>query len=462
MSVFREGDIVGEPNRSRSSTTSPNVVPRSLNERAHAVIPGGSHTYAKGDDQFPEGSPAVLVRGDGCRVWDDAGNEFIEYGMGLRSVSLGHAEPRVLQAVQRQLRLGVNYTRPSLIEIECAETLAELVGADMVKFCKDGSTATTAAVKLARAHTGREIVAFCEDHPFFSYDDWFIGATTMNSGVPSAISRLSVTFRYNDIASLKAVFDSHPGAVACVILEAERSDPPADGFLADVQALCAEHGALFILDEMITGFRWHIGGAQAYYGLAPDLSTFGKAMANGFSVSALVGKREMMERGGLHHAGERVFLLSTTHGAETHSLAAALETMAIYRTEDVVETLWDVGAKLRDGIQAAAADAGVGQSFEVVGQPPNLVYATRDPSGRPSQAYRTLFLQEMMDRGVIAPSFVVSAAHGTPEIERTVQATRAALEVYAAALEHGSERFLRGRSVQPVYRRFNRSTPARW
>ena len=172
-------------------------------------------------------------------------------------------------------------------------------------------------------------------------------------------------------------------------------------------------------------------------------------MANGFAVSALVGKREMMERGGLHHAGERVFLLSTTHGAETHSLAAALETMAIYRTEDVVETLWDVGAKLRDGIQAAAADVGVGQSFEVVGQPPNLVYATRDPSGRPSQAYRTLFLQEMMDRGVIAPSFVVSAAHGTPEIERTVQAARAALEVYAAALEHGSERFLRGRSVQP-------------
>ena len=427
---------------------------RSLRERAHAVIPGGSHTYAKGDDQFPEGAPAVLVRGEGCRVWDEAGNEFIEYGMGLRSVSLGHAEPRVVEAVSRQLRLGVNYTRPSRIEIECAEMLAELVGADMVKFCKDGSTATTAAVKLARAHTGREIVAFCEDHPFFSYDDWFIGATAMDAGVPAAIKELSATFRYNDLASVEALFTRFAGSVACVILEAERADPPAEGFLAGVQALCAENGALFVLDEMLTGFRWHLGGAQAYYALAPDLSTFGKAMANGFSVSALVGRREIMERGGLHGDGERVFLLSTTHGAETHALAAALETMTIYREENVVEQLWEIGARLRDGVQAAADDLGIGRFFEVIGRPPNLAYATRDTSGRPSQPFRTLFLQELVDRGFIAPSFVVSTAHDR-EIDRTVEAVGSALEVYAAALEHGPERYLRGRSVQPVYRRFN-------
>jgi glutamate-1-semialdehyde 2,1-aminomutase len=427
---------------------------RTLNERAHAVIPGGAHTYAKGDDQFPEGSPAILVRGEGCRVWDEAGHEFIEYGMGLRSVSLGHAEPRVVEAVSRQLRLGVNYTRPSRIEIECAELLAGLVGADMVKFCKDGSTATTAAVKLARAHTGRDIVAFCEDHPFFSYDDWFIGATEMNAGVPAAIKELSATFRYNDLASIEALFSRFSGSVACLILEAERSDPPADGFLAGVQALCAENGALFVLDEMLTGFRWHLGGAQAYYGLAPDLSTFGKAMANGFSVSALVGRREIMERGGLRHPGERVFLLSTTHGAETHALAAALETMTIYRDESVVEQLWEIGGRLRDGIQTVADALGVGQFVEVIGRPPNLAYTTRDPSGRPSQQFRTLFLQQLIDRGFIAPSFVVSTAHER-EIERTVEAVGGALEVYAAALEHGAERYLRGRSVQPVYRRFN-------
>ncbi len=430
---------------------------RVLSERAHAVIPGGAHTYAKGDDQFPEGAPAVLVRGEGCRVWDQAGNEFVEYGMGLRSVSLGHAEPRVLDAVREQLLLGVNYTRPSLIEIECAELLAELAAADMVKFCKDGSTATTAAVKLARAHTGREVVAFCEDHPFFSYNDWFIGAATpMDAGIPAAFRQWSATFRYNDLSSLQAVFDAHPGAVACVIMEAERSDPPAEGFLQGVQALCAEHGALFILDEMITGFRWHLGGAKAYYGLDPDLSTFGKAMANGFSVSALVGRREIMERGGLRHDGERVFLLSTTHGAETHALAAALMTMTIYREEDVVGELWEIGTRLRDGVRAVARAAGVEGFFEVVGQPPNLAYATRDASGAPSQVFRTLFLQELLDRGLIAPSFVVATAHDR-EIEGTVEAVGAALEVYAAALEDGPDRFLRGRPVRPVYRRFNRT-----
>jgi len=374
--------------------------------------------------------------------------------MGLRSVSLGHAEPRVLEAVRRQLQLGVNYTRPARIEIECAEMLAELVGSDMVKFCKDGSTATTAAVKLARAYTGRDMVAFCEDHPFFSYNDWFIGATAMNAGIPAAIRALSTAFRYNDLSSLEAVFDAYPGSVACVVLEAERSDPPKDGFLSGVQALCAENGTLFVLDEMITGFRWHIGGAQAYYGLEPDLSTFGKAMANGFSVSALVGKRDVMERGGLRHDAERVFLLSTTHGAETHALAAALETMAIYRDENVVERLWDIGTRLRDGISTAATDAGVGQFFEVIGKPPNLVYATRDPSGRPSQAYRTLFLQELIERGFIAPSFVVSLAH-EGEIDRTVDAVAGALKVYASALETGTSSFLRGRTVKPVYRRFN-------
>jgi glutamate-1-semialdehyde 2,1-aminomutase len=428
---------------------------RSLRERAHAVIPGGTHTYAKGDDQYPDEAPAVLMRGEGCRVWDAAGNEFIEYGMGLRAVSLGHAHPRVTEAAVRQMRVGVNYTRPAPIEIECAELLAELVGADMVKFCKDGSTATTAAVKLARAHTGRDYVALCEDHPFFSYDDWFIGTTPMNAGIPRAISELSLTFRYNDLASLEALFDSHPGSVACVILEPERTDPPQDGFLTGVQALCAEHGAVFILDEMITGFRWHLGGAQAYYGLSPDLSIFGKAMANGFSLSALVGRREIMERGGIRHDGERVFLLSTTHGAETHALAAAVETMTIYRDENIVDKLWAAGTRLSDGINRVASELGVSEHFLAVGKPPSLVYATRDRSGRPSQAYRTLFLQEMIDRGFIVPSFVVSAAHEDQDIDRTIEAVRSALVVYAAALEQGSERFLRGPSVKPVFRRFN-------
>jgi glutamate-1-semialdehyde 2,1-aminomutase len=314
------------------------------------------------------------VRGEGCRVWDVDGNEFIEYGMGLRAVTLGHAYDEVVEAARDELGRGGNFTRPAEIEVEAAETLLELLPrAQMVKFCKDGSTANTAAATLARAFTGRDLVALCADHPFFSYNDWAIATTPMNAGIPEAIRELTLTFRYNDLESVEALFSNHPGEIACLILEAERSDEPKPGFLHGLQALCKEHGAVFILDEMITGFRWHLGGAQQYYDLLPDLSTFGKAMANGFSVSALVGRRELMERGGLRDPNERVFLLSTTHGAETHALAAAIATMRIYRERSVVEALYATGERLRAGLEAVAREHGVDDHFQVVGKAPNLV-----------------------------------------------------------------------------------------
>jgi glutamate-1-semialdehyde 2,1-aminomutase len=210
-----------------------------------------------------------------------------------------------------------------------------------------------------------------------------------------------------------------------------------------------------ILDEMITGFRLHIGGAQAYHSIEPDLSTFGKGMANGFAVSALVGRREVMELGGLRHSRERVFLLSTTHGAETHSLAAAIETMRIYRDRSVIDALYEKGEQLRSGIEDAAREAGVEEYFQIVGKPPNLAYVTRDTLGVPSQAFRTLLLQETIERGIILPSLVVSYAHSPADVSLTIEAVAEATVVYRRALENGIERYLRGRPVQPVYRRYN-------
>jgi glutamate-1-semialdehyde 2,1-aminomutase len=419
----------------------------------HAVIPGGSHTYAKGDDQFPFNAPPFLVRGKGCHVWDGDGNEYLEYGMGLRAVTLGHGFEPVVEAAARQMRLGINFNRPSPIELECAEALLALLPrAEMVKFAKNGSDVTTAAVKLARAHTGRDLVAICRDQPFFSTDDWFIGTTAMPAGIPEAVRRLTVGFRYNDIESVEALFREHPGQVACVVLEAETIEPPRDHFLQRLRELCHSNGALFILDEMITGFRWHLGGAQAYYDVEPDLSTFGKAIANGFSVSALVGKREIMERGGLRHDGDRVFLLSTTHGAETYGLAAAIETIRTYRTQGVVEFLWRQGERLRRGVEAVVAELSLEGHFSVLGKTCNLVYATRDREKRPSQPFRTLFMQELVRRGILAPSFVVSFAHSDTDIDRTVEAVRGALGVYRKALDEGCETYLEGPSVKPVFR----------
>jgi glutamate-1-semialdehyde 2,1-aminomutase len=426
-----------------------------LRERLHSVIPGGAHTYAKGDDQFPANAPVALVHGDGCRVWDADGNEFVEFGSGLRAVTLGHAYPRVIDAVRGALADGTNFVRPTVVELECAEQLASMVGADMVKFTKDGSTATTAAVKLARAYTSRDRIALCADHPFFSYDDWFFATTQMTAGIPSGVSALSSTFRYNDMLSLERLFEEHPGEIAVVVLEPEKNDPPADGFLQHVRELCDREGAVLVFDEMITGFRWHNGGAQALYGVTPDLSTFGKGLANGFAVSALVGRREIMELGGLEHDRERVFLLSTTHGAETPSLAAAMATMSTYEDEDVVGRLHETGRRLRAGCEEAARAAGVTERFRIIGRDCNLVFETRGPDGQPSQEYRTLFLQELVRRGVLAPSFVVNFSHDDAAIDETIEAVAEALTVYRKALDDGVNRYLDGPSIKPVYRRYN-------
>lgn len=426
---------------------------RNLSRRAHRLIPGGTHTYAKGDDQFPEQAPAFIVRGNGCHVWDLDGNEFIEYGMGLRAVTLGHAFPRVVDAAAKQLQLGSNFVRPAPIEVECAERFLELVPtAEMVKFAKNGSDVIDGAVRLARAHTGRDYVAICGDHPFFSTADWFIGTTPMPGGVPAWIRSRTLKFRYDDLESVQALFDEFPDQIACVLLEPARLDEPSADYLPRLKEVCHRNGALLVFDEMITGFRWHRSGAQHVYGVVPDLSAFGKAIANGFSLSALAGRREVMELGGYDHDRERVFLLSTTHGAETHAMAAAIATMTIYRDEDVVGHLYRQGNRLRTGVQTAAEATGVSAQVECMGRDCGLLFTTRDREGRPSQALRTLFLQELIRQGILAPSFVVSYSHDDHDIDRTIQAVGEALLVYRRALDEGVEKFLIGRPVKPVFR----------
>jgi len=427
-----------------------------LQQKSHALIPGGAHTYAKGDDQYPVNAPGFIARGKGCHVWDVDGNEFIEYGMGLRSVTLGHAYEPVLKAVYDEMKLGNNFTRPSAIELECAEVMIDLIkSAEMVKFAKNGSDVTTAAVKLARAYTGRSLIAICADQPFFSTDDWFIGKTPMKAGIPEEIQDLTITFHYNQIDNVIEMFEKYHGKIACLIMEAATAIEPVDDFLRKVKDLCAKNGTVFILDEMITGFRWHIGGAQEYYGIVPDLATFGKGIANGFSLSALVGRRDIMDLGGIYHDKERVFLLSTTHGAENHVLTAAMKTIEIYKEQKVIEHLWDKGDKLTRRINQTISELHLDGYFSVLGKPCNLVYATRDEEMKPSQSYRTLFLQETIKRGLLIPSLVVSFSHTDEDIDRTAEAIGEALLVYQKALRDGIDKYLIGRPVKPVFRKYN-------
>jgi glutamate-1-semialdehyde 2,1-aminomutase len=431
---------------------------KQLQRKSHALIPGGAHTYAKGDDQYPEMAPGFMARGKGCHVWDLDDNEYIEYGMGLRSVTLGHGFQPVIEAAYQQMQLGINFTRPSPVEVEAAEKLLSLTPyADMVKFGKNGSDVTTAAVKLARAYTGRDRVAVCADHPFFSTDDWFIGSTAMNAGIPQLVQDLTVKFNYNDIDSLEQMFTQYPGQIACMIMEVETTEGrPEPGYLENARRVCHENGALLIFDEIITGFRLNLGGVQNLHGVAPDLTTFGKAMGNGFSISALAGNREIMELGGLAQTKrERVFLLSQTYGAENQNLAAAIETMKFYQSVDVTGTMRKQGERLMVGVRQKIAEQGVEGYFEVIGHPSNLIYVTRDPEKQRSQWYRALFMQEIIKRGVIGPSFVISYAHSNDDVDRTIEVVGEALKVYGRALNDGAEKHLTGRPVKPVFRKFN-------
>jgi glutamate-1-semialdehyde 2,1-aminomutase len=447
-------------------------------ERLNRTIPGGAHTYSRGFDQFPSNAPQILERGKGAQVWDTEGVRYLDYGMALRSVTLGYAHPEVNAAVICEIERGNNLTRASVTELQAAELLVDLIpGVEMVKFAKNGSNATTAAVKIARAYTGRRYVCIPRQHPFFSFDDWFIGTTQLQRGIPEDHAASTLVFDYNDIASLERLFAEYAGEIAAVMLEAATTVVPcavrcastlvcdssciwcprqSENFLHQVQNLCRRKGALFILDEMITGFRWHLQGAQTYFGVEPDLSTFGKGMANGFSVAAVAGRREIMEVGSIQRIGaERTFLLSTTHGGEMSGLGAFIETVRIYRDQDVCRHLWNYGARLREGLLAVARDCGIADHFVMDGPAISLNYLTYDTTGKPSTAFRTLFSQEMIRHGVLMPWIAVSLAHGDAELDITLSAARKALAVYAAALDKGIEHFLVGPEIKPVFRRFN-------
>ncbi|MEU0541681.1 glutamate-1-semialdehyde 2,1-aminomutase [Nocardia sp. NPDC005978] len=446
----------GPPAPERTPASSPSyahlAASAAARARLHELVPGGAHTYARGDDQYPEAMAPVLVRGNGCRVQDVDGHEYIEYGMGLRSVSLGHGYRPVVEAVSAAIADGVNFSRPTELELLAAEDFLSLVpGADMVKFAKNGSDVTTAAVRLARAATGRTTVAVC-DQPFFSTDDWFIGTTAMNDGIPDTGD--VVRFEYGDLEALAALLAGRE--VACVIMEAATAlAEPAPGYLEGVRALCDRHGTLLIFDEIITGFRWAAGGAQAVYGVTPDLSCWGKAMGNGFPISALAGKREFMELGGLRTERARVFLLSTTHGAESAGLAAFRAVVRAYATTDPIGRMEHAGRRLADAVNAVAAEAGIAGHLQVAGRPSCLIFRTNDASGQPAQEFRTLFMQEMLERGVLGQSFVTSAAHTDADIDQTAAACRAAAVIYRRALDQGGvDGLLRGRPTAPAIRRF--------
>jgi glutamate-1-semialdehyde-2,1-aminomutase len=418
-----------------------------LKKKADKFIPSCSQTFSKGPSQYVQGvAPVFLRRGQGSRVWDVDGNEYIDFPMALGSVILGHHYPAVSEAVQRQIQHGTNFSLPHPLEVAVAETLVDTIPcAEMVRFGKNGSDATSGAVRLARAYTGRDLIVCCGYH---GWQDWYIGTTTRNRGVPQAVRELTLSFEYNKIESLKRVFDGHSGRVAAVIMEPVGIEEPRDGFLQQVRELTRREGAVLIFDEVVTGFRLASGGAQQYFGVIPDLACVGKAMANGFPISAVVGRRELME------LFDEIFF-SFTFGGETLSLAAAQATIAEMREKNVIAHLWEQGQRLKDGYNLLARAFGVERNTQCVGLPPRTVAVFKDDSGAESLALKSLFQQECLKRGILfSGGHNLCLSHSHDDIDRTLRAYRSAMEVLAEAIRHGdASAKLEGEPVKAVFRK---------
>lgn len=400
-------------------------------ERAQRVIPLGSQTFSKSKTQYPIGvSPLFLQRGDGCRVWDLDNNEYIDFVSSLASVTLGYRDREVDDAVRKQLDEGVILSLPHPLETEVAELIVEMVPcAEMVRFGKNGSDATAGAIRIARAYTGREHVAVCGYH---GWQDWYIGSTARNLGVPKATRDLTHPFMYNDLASLERVLDEHSGQVAAIILEPMNVEWPAPGFLEGVRELADRHGAVLIFDETITGFRYGNGGAQDLFGVTPDLASFGKGLANGYPVSAVAGRRDLMM------LMEEVFF-SFTFGGEMLSLAAAKAVLQRLRREPVLEGIANQGERLCRGLRALLEAEGLTDVFGVKGHPTWNFLTIADLPSTSAFETKTLLMQELHERGFLTVgSHNLNAAHGEAEIDALLAAYAEILPSAAPAARDGT------------------------
>jgi len=413
--------------------------------RAERVIPLGSQTFSKSRTQYPYGvSPYFITRASGSRAWDADGNEYIDFVSSLCSVTLGYQDPDVTEAVARQLQDGVIFSLPHPIETEVAELICEMVPcAEKVRFGKNGSDATAGAIRVARAHTGRDRVATCGYH---GWQDWYIGSTARHKGVPKATRDLTHGFAYNQLVSLRTVLEAHPGEFAAVILEPMNVAEPAPGFLEGVKSLAHEHGALLVFDETITGFRYANGGAQQLFGVIPDLATFGKGLANGYPLSAVVGRADVMKQ------MEDVFF-SFTFGGETLSLAAAKATLRKLKREPVLATIADRGRELASGLREVITARKLEEVFSVSGHP-SWTFMNIAASSGPVFEIKTLLLQELFQRGILTiGTHNLSYAHSQADIRALLAAYDSALEVVKEALEGGELRAkLRCEPLQPLFK----------
>ena len=437
----------------------PTVRSRALWKRAYELIPGGTQLLSRRPSLFAPGvGPMVATRASGATFWDVDGNPYIDMTMSVGAVILGYADSDVDDAVRRQLAAGTIFPVLHEVEIELAELLTQTIPcAEMVRFGKSGGEADAVAVRIARGVTGRDKVAFCGYH---GWHDWYLAAnlgrpdaldghlvpSVPTTGVPRALAGTALPFEYNNLGSLERLFDDNPGEIACVIMEPCRSFLPEPGFLEGVRDLTRRHGALLVFDEVVTGFRLAPGGAQASYGVVPDLATFGKAIANGYPLTAVVGPRDVMEP-------SKDMFISSMYWDDNSTLAAGLACVRKVIRDDVPRRLDDTGQHFRDAWQTLADKHGIHATLK--GHPclTSIAFQADDP--QVLRQVNTLYCQELIRRGVFgSTAFAASLGHGPQEMDRVVQACDGALAVLAEALSRGDlAAYLEADLQQPLFDR---------
>ena len=414
--------------------------------RAELSIPLGSQTFSKSKTQYPVGiSPLFASKSKGAYLWDIDDNKYIDLVNSLAAVTLGYGDKGLQKSILKQLKLGVSLSLPTKIESEVAELVIDLVpSAEMVRFSKNGSDATSAAIRLARAFTGRDQIVACGYH---GWHDWYIGTTSRNKGIPAPVSALTHNFQFNNIESLKNVLTLNEGKVAAVIIEPMNDTYPQPGFLEEVQTLAKKAGAVLIFDEVITGFRFSKGGAQELFNVTPDLSTFGKGIANGFPLSAVVGRREIMKE------MENVFI-SGTFGGELLSLTAAKYVLQKHQKDEICEDLINKGTLLSDLTNELIDSFGLSNVVSLSGHPTWKFLKWNKSYEYSAAEIKTFFMQEIFQEGVLVlNSHNITQAHDKKIIMKIVAAYSKVFGRIAKAISKGSLREeLRVSPLEPLFK----------
>lgn len=412
---------------------------------AEAVIPLGSQTFSKSRTQYPVGvSPFFASKGSGSYLWDVDGNKYVDLVASLAAVTLGYGDPEINKAVKRQLKKGVSLSLSSKLETVVAEKIIDLVpSAEMVRFAKNGSDATSAAVRIARYFTGRDHIISIGYH---GWHDWYIGSTTRSMGVPSAVQALTLSARYNDLSHVENLFQKAKGDVAAVILEPMNSVDPAPGYLESLRTFCSSNKILLIFDEVITGFRFARGGAQELFGVTPDLSCFGKGIANGFPISVIAGRREIME-------GFKEVFFSGTFGGELLSLTAANVVLDKVRDNSVIPELYKVGQAIQQGLLSEISR----NKYEFVNLSGNPTWTFLNwtlSSDALQNKVKTYFLQEMFKRGILVLSTNnVTTTLSQKDISKILTAYAEVFEAISQALERDSlDALLECQPIVPLFK----------